>query len=404
MANFPLLRALGWALKSRVLSSELQAWDAQFTKCPNFADGSSHIATNQVILHGAGAEITPLESNDLTAVVPSGSSITFQNGSILMIESGTIATLRSTLTVDHTSTYTGNIVYSEAAFSDYLTGALAYFRTGAILDMKSGAELRSEPGAIARFLGSVLISDQGAGGTNGILTVGGVSGTYAGAGRILVTSAGDVIVQSGGELKAQAGSVVWLDGDTTVHGGGTVVLDGTGGTFALLHADGLKAAIEAINGGAINIDDSSTGTFTGSVAFGVSSSPGNHMTLAYPLLKIGDDAVTKLRRKSLPSAGGAFTASEADVWEVPAGLGSGKTWTPAVENFEFTYLVQQEDPSTQNHDHTIFMPFHNITFKAVASSVAYGSARIRNRSGSARMEHYADQAAVTGQPAPLVTV
>jgi hypothetical protein len=149
--------------------------------------------------------------------------------------------------------------------------------------------------------------------------------------------------------------------------------------------------------------------FTNTVNIGLTGGPGctinspatlNDLidaTQTGPFVKSGNAAVTKGRKKTLPAGGGGFTASEADFWEVPV-LAAGRTWTPAVESGEFTYTVQQADPTSQAFDGTVLITGHNVTFKAApAAGAGFGTATIRHRTGGThRVVSFFDAAGVTG--------
>lgn len=69
MANWTLLRALGFALKSRLYSAEMEDVDTFLTKVPNFAEGSDHSSSAPVKLGGSGLWLYgPFRSDDVATI------------------------------------------------------------------------------------------------------------------------------------------------------------------------------------------------------------------------------------------------------------------------------------------------------------------------------------------------
>jgi len=163
VANFTLIRALGWALKSRLWNYEIQEIDTRITKTINAADGSSHAPSSQIVVHGSGMEITPLESTDADLDIGSGHAVDFLSGSELIL--------------------------------------------------RSGAALSARTGSTVGLYGATAVADGGAGGTNGTLYIG---FAVLGDGHLIVTQYGDLTVQSGAAVAFDAGSAVSDRGTWTI--------------------------------------------------------------------------------------------------------------------------------------------------------------------------------------------
>lgn len=217
MANFALIRALGWALKSKLLHSEMAQIDSDRTKAPNFAEGSSHISTGQVILHGLGAEITPLVSTDADLTIGSGHKVDFLSGANLYFESGSTGTVKS----------------------------------GATFDAKDGSTTLFEGGAgggsSVGLAGKTLVADFGFGGTNGIVTIG---SAIFGVGSIVLSAFGQIIAQSGSVVRLFPGSALSDSGSTsTISGSSGNVAAWTWGDYSTLDigGTGIHGAIVSLN-------------------------------------------------------------------------------------------------------------------------------------------------------------
>lgn len=324
MANFTLIRALGWAIRSRLLSSEMAQIDADRTRTINADSGSNHTPTTRIQVHGQGMDIAPLVSADLRAHVANGHFLEFDTGSALLIDPGVTATLKSTLLVDHaTGGALGIISFSAAALADFLANSSAIFRAAAALDLKSGASLFAENGTNVVFGGHTYVADQAGGGTTGTLYVG---DSLLGAGHFVITQYGDGTVQSGGLVTVASGGTVTFTGAAArlnVQSGADVVVDGSGSSIVVQNSASLSTAASTTvtMAGTNNL----TGTTVASHLSGVQDGR---------LQKSGAAGRTGLRTKDADELGSGDVAFDPSQWDIIAigngGPGSGgvdSTWT-----------------------------------------------------------------------------
>jgi hypothetical protein len=67
VANFTLIRALGFSPLTRLLASEMQQISVNGTKTINAADGSSHAPSSQIVIGGSGLKLTGATALELDA-------------------------------------------------------------------------------------------------------------------------------------------------------------------------------------------------------------------------------------------------------------------------------------------------------------------------------------------------
>lgn len=110
MANWTLLRALGFALKSRLYSFEMEDVDTFLTKVPNFAEGSDHSSSAPVKLGGSGLWLYgPFRSDD-------------------------VATIYGRMNFDHTEGL-GHANWRTGTVSTWETGAQCAWQAGTVLSI-----------------------------------------------------------------------------------------------------------------------------------------------------------------------------------------------------------------------------------------------------------------------------
>jgi len=127
MANFSRVRDTGMWTVSVLLPSELEKFDANLFKAPNFADGGTYAPSGAITVGGAGFVLTtPFQANGTTSfggLVTFGNGAAFVHGSIsiqVTLDSDEAAIFRGNFTLGTTSADT-LAVYSTATFQAPVT-------------------------------------------------------------------------------------------------------------------------------------------------------------------------------------------------------------------------------------------------------------------------------------------
>jgi hypothetical protein len=203
MANFPLIRDLGWAFKSKFLSSEAEEMDDRFTKVPNFAEGSSHTSTGKVELYGEGAEVTPFVSDDADLRIDSDHEVRWLAGSSLVVMPGA-----TEVTIASSASFTANLTMAG-------TGAFLTINASNFLDIKASAQ------GIVRAGG--LFTIQGASGNPGTLAIANFGVLTLQSGAMQTVLSGATLYQaSGSTWEVVSGcilSATWSAGSLTITSG-----------------------------------------------------------------------------------------------------------------------------------------------------------------------------------------
>jgi hypothetical protein len=228
MANWSLLRAFGWALKSRLWHYEMEAFDDWNTKVPNFTEGSSHSTSGDVVLDGlAGTKLwvkTGFRADKATIITfGDDGGLTMQGSSghlaAILIKSFSFIGVDTGGTVVWGDGSTG-IVQSGATFNVQSDGLLqvdsgASFTVGCQADILSGGKWRALSGAKFQVLSGATLE----------VLAGGVS-TNASVLGVQLTGTQPASTADPGATSAISKNQCKAWANMTIGGGAVAVLDG----------------------------------------------------------------------------------------------------------------------------------------------------------------------------------
>lgn len=200
MSNFSRVRAPGlWILGSTVDPAEWEAWDGRWEKVPNFADGSVHAPTVQVVIGGQGLEV----SGDFIA----------DECSLLHVSNNGAITLGTDAVVELGAT--GSIVMVSGSLISMGSGAVQTVGNGADVNIASGGDLNVQSGGEVHVQSGGTIQLDG---TGELFVNSGAAITVANGGGLSVQSGGNVSVASGGNVTVASGATLTLQGRLALSG------------------------------------------------------------------------------------------------------------------------------------------------------------------------------------------
>lgn len=253
MANWTLLRALGWTAKTRLYAAEMETIDTWLVKVPNFQDGSTHTGTGAVTLAGTGGFVctAPFTGTKCQITVPTGKTIELTGSGA--INAGASSTITGSSgaqilgafrlgpdavwTCNGSSGHVAQVVYGQYSTCTLQSGAGFTCNSGSIFTIGSGCTVAitvgggGNPGSIT-IAGSGAININAVGqlnintafatlGSDAVLTCNGSSGHVA---QVIFGQYSTCTVQSGSGITCNSGSVFTLGSGcfvtATIGGGG----------------------------------------------------------------------------------------------------------------------------------------------------------------------------------------
>lgn len=313
MANWTLLRALGFAIKSRLWNYEMNAIDEYLVKTPNFSDGSTHTATGVVTLAGAGMHVSGAFTADSAAItISSGKTLTIASGGTITTISGSTSTFAGAATVTSTWAFSGAGKATFAGSTAWdITAGTSYVRAGAVISVF---------GAVSIDAGGAFTSSDPT-----------VTGSWDGVWTFSSSSQTDFNTSATLNIFTTA---------ATIKPGAKVTVDGSGGSVAEILFSGANAKLNINNGqfiaqGASSVAITGTSTLSvfGTVAITLGSSTtttdASTRTRSGPETLNGNNATTSYRQVFPSNATQTLTVEHGDTFYCPSGVNADITYTLA---------------------------------------------------------------------------
>jgi hypothetical protein len=192
--NWPLLRALGWTLKSKLASAEMQAIDEWLVKTANFDDGSTHDITDYVEVVSSTAT-GGLKIIGDAAFEATSAEITIPLGKQLIAESGSTTTLDGDVSIGGDATLESGGSFTVNADFTWNGTAKAIFDGSNAWQINDGATATVQAGGIVDVLGSV-----------------------GNPGMLRIKAEAQLEVQADGEINVLASGLLQIYGDAYIPG------------------------------------------------------------------------------------------------------------------------------------------------------------------------------------------
>lgn len=224
----------GWALRERLLSSQMNNIRSELLKCVDGSGGGIYTLTSELEFAGSDFVIAATFRVDATGLVR------LVSGAAMDVESGATFDLGGTMTVENAA----NLNVASGGAINVQSGGSIEVENGGEVDVASGGDILIRSGAQVNCFAGGQIDLSGllevqSGGIIDLLT-GAAMDVQSGA-EIDLQSGGDILMRSGSQINCQAGAQIDISGTASVLSGGTIAvasggdIDGADGSEILPH-------------------------------------------------------------------------------------------------------------------------------------------------------------------------